>query len=127
MRKTLCNMRRAVLVALVSIVPAFMLSGCIRYLATPVTAKEPEVTYASEDEISIGVWGWSRPDAIASQHCRKFDKEAVFLATVRADEYDDTRIVYYRCQWPNYCSTLAPRDPDGHLADLRRPGFDFDQ
>jgi len=80
------------------------LSGCVWYLTTPVTARDPEIIFATENEISIGVWGWFRPDDIASQHCRRFDKEAVFLATERAGEYDDTRIVYYSCQWPNYGS-----------------------
>ena len=102
MRTTIRDTRRAAFVALISLVPAYGFSGCVWYLATPVTAKDPEITYATEDEISIGVWGWSRPDSIATEHCRKFDKEAVFLSTVRADNYDDTRIVYYRCQWPNY-------------------------
>jgi hypothetical protein len=65
-----------------------------------MSAKEPEITYATENEISISVGGWTRPDDIATAHCRRFDKEAVFLSTLRADEYDDLRIVYYSCQWP---------------------------
>ena len=102
MDKTISDMQKAALSTLIAFVLVFALSACVLYLAKPATAKDPEVLSATEDEISIGAWGWSRPDDIASEHCRKFDKEAVFLSTLRADAYGDARIVYYRCQWPNY-------------------------
>ena len=68
----------------------------------PVAAPDREIIHATENEISIGTWEWSRPDSIAVDHCRRFGKEAVFLSSVRAQEYSDMRIVYYSCVWPNY-------------------------
>jgi hypothetical protein len=66
------------------------------------SGKAPEIIHATSDEISIVAWGWSRPDDIASSHCRRFDKEAVYRATMPLAEYDDTRTVIYGCQWPNF-------------------------
>ena len=74
--------------------------GCtVIYLGAPLTADDPEVISANENEISFGVFGWTRPDALAEEHCRRYDKEAVFQATVRANEHSDARIVYYSCIW----------------------------
>lgn len=93
--------RRAVAYLTAVALSAGALSGCsVVYLGAPVTAKDAEVISASENEISIGVFGWFRPDALAGEHCRRYDKEAVFQATMRANEYSDARIVYYNCVWP---------------------------
>jgi hypothetical protein len=72
------------------------LSACT-YLATPITARDPEVMHASQNEISFAVWGWTNPDKLAATHCGRFAKKAAFKGAVRAVEYDDVRIVYYEC------------------------------
>jgi hypothetical protein len=77
-------------------------AGGALMLASCESGKDPEVIHATSDEISIVAWGWSRPDSIASSHCRRFDKEAVYRATMPLAEYDDTRTVIYSCQWPNF-------------------------
>ena len=75
-----------------------ILPGCtVAYLGKPLTADDPEVISASENEVSYGVEGWGRADTQAEQHCRRFDKEAVYQTTLKVNEYSDTRIVYYNC------------------------------
>jgi hypothetical protein len=120
MRTPMPDARQSGLAALISLLAFFALSGCP---LTPITAKDPEIIFATQDEISIGAWGWTRPDHIASEHCRRFDKEAVFLATVRADEYDDRRIVYYSCRWPNYGSAAEPYELAALTAEFPKSPF----
>ncbi len=75
-----------------------LLPGCtVAYLGKPLTADDPEVISASENEISFGVFGWGRADALAEQHCRRFDKETIYQTTLKVNEYSDSRIVYYNC------------------------------
>jgi len=60
-------------------------------------ADDAEVISASENEISFGVFGWGRADTQAEEHCRRFDKEAIYQTTLKVNEYNDSRIVYYNC------------------------------
>lgn len=83
-------------------VAAALASAALAGCGGPITAPEREIIHATENEISIGTWEWARPDSIAVGHCRRFGKEAVFLSSVRANDYSDARIVYYSCVWPNY-------------------------
>ena len=109
MSRSTLDVARSVAAVLVSIA----VSACV------TSTRDPEITRATADEISIAVWGWARPDALASSHCRRFDKEAVFLGVVSPDPYEDTRIVYYTCQWPNFSAATSPHK----VADSRRFGL----
>jgi hypothetical protein len=80
------------------LVTPLWLSGCISYLATPISAQDPEVLSASAAEVSYAVYGWNDPNELAAQHCRSFNKEAIRQAALRVEAYDDTRIVYYKCE-----------------------------
>jgi hypothetical protein len=92
------NSVRRIFVSLTAVSVLAVLPGCtVAYLGKPLHADDAEVISASENEISFGVFGWGRADTQAEEHCRRFDKEAIYQTTLKVNEYNDSRIVYYNC------------------------------